>query len=254
MDIQEIKDKRELREARNELVVKSNVLLRKSRYTLTATEQKIIIYLIAQIKATDKEFDFVEVEMKDFCKVAGIDLIGGEYKHIKDTIKNLSDKSWWIPTDKKTEVLFRWLQTAKINKYDGTIKLKLGEELKPYLLELKENFTKYELINILALKGRNAIRLYELLKSWLYVGYWEVSIEQLKDILEIKNKYKEYRDFKNKMLIPAIDEINKYTDLQVEVKTLRTGRKITTIYFDISVKQGYQMVMPLLENQKERLD
>ena len=50
MNSQELKDKQELMQARNELVVKHNDLLRKSRYTLSATEQKILIYLISKIK------------------------------------------------------------------------------------------------------------------------------------------------------------------------------------------------------------
>ena len=53
--LEEIKERQEIREARNELVVKHNDLLRKSRYTLSANEQKIIIYLVSKRNAEDKE-------------------------------------------------------------------------------------------------------------------------------------------------------------------------------------------------------
>ena len=62
--LEEIKERQEIREARNELVVKHNDLLRKSRYTLSANEQKIIIYLVSKINADDKE---LKERYKEYC-------------------------------------------------------------------------------------------------------------------------------------------------------------------------------------------
>lgn len=253
MDSQEIKDKTELRQARNELVVKHNDLLRKSRYTLSSTEQKIIIYLISKIHAEDKELKPIDIDIKEFCSVANIQLNGEAYNRIKGKIKSIADKSWWLSSGENKEILFRWIDEAEIEKGNGVITLGLSKHLQPYLIELKRDFTRYELINILTLKSKYSIRLYELLKSYLWQGYWQVSIDELRELLEIGDKYQEFKEFKRRVLNPTIKEINDYTDLQVEFTTLKKGRIINKIEFSIEEKLGYQMVMPVLEKQKERL-
>lgn len=251
--IEEIKERQEIREARNELVVKHNDLLRKSRYTLTANEQKIIIYLVSKINANDKELKEIEINILDFCKVIGIEVNGDAYNRVKETIKSLADKSWWLTFTEKKETLFRWINEAEIEKGNGVIKLQLSKHLEPYLLELKQNFTKYELINVLSLRSKYSIRLYELLKSYLWQGSWQVSVKEIRELLETEGKYQEFRDFRKRVINPAIEEINGYTDLQIEMKTLKTGKSISHLYFKIDEKLGYQMSMDMILNRNARL-
>ena len=252
-NLEEINERKEIREARNELVVKHNDLLRKSRYTLSANEQKIIIYLISKINADDKELKEIEINILDFCKVIGIEINGDAYNRVKETIKSLADKSWWLTFTEKKETLFRWINEAEIEKGNGTIKLQLSNHLKPYLLELKKNFTKYELINILSLRSKYSIRLYELLKSYLWQGGWQVSVKEIRELLETEGKYKEFKDFRKRVLNPAIEEINGYTDLQIEISTLKRGKSISHLHFKIDEKTGYQMTIDMIMNRNERL-
>ena len=140
-----------------------------------------------------------------------------------------------------------------MEKGSGVIKIKLHNSLKPYLLELRENFTKYELINVLVLKSKYAIRLYELLKSYLWMGSWEVNVKDLRSVLEVEDKYLEFKEFKRRIIVPAVNEINKYTDLEVKYTTLKTGKEITKIHFTIGETTGYQLSMEVLFNQEKRL-
>ena len=251
--LEEIKERQEIREARNELVVKHNDLLRKSRYTLSANEQKIIIYLVSKINADDKELKEIEINILDFCKVIGIEINGDAYNRVKETIKSLADKSWWLTFTEKKETLFRWINEAEIETGNGVIKLQLSNHLKPYLLELKQNFTKYELINVLSLRSKYSIRLYELLKSYLWQGGWKVSVKEIRELLETEGKYKEFKDFRKRVLNPAIEEINGYTDLQIKMTTLKSGKTISHLHFKIDEKLGYQMTIDMVMNRNERL-
>ena len=56
------------------------------------------------------------------------------------------DKSVWIKLDEDEETLLRWIEKPYVNKKSGTIKIRLDEDMKPFLLQLKENFTQYELL------------------------------------------------------------------------------------------------------------
>lgn len=252
---EELQKQEKLRNDRYELVVKSNELLRNTRYTLNTTEQKLLVYIISMIKAEDKEFKEVEINIVEYCRLAGIETNSGNiYQYIKDQIQTLANKSWWIPVNDSKEILFRWIDKASIEKGSGTVKIKLHDNLKPYLLDIRSNFTKYELINVLTLHGKYAIRLYELFKSYLWQAHWEVSVNDLKNLLNVANKYKQFKEFKRSLLIPAIDEINKYTDLEVKFRPIKQGKTIKDIFFAIEEKQGWQITMEMMMNRKERLE
>ena len=245
---------RDIHDQREELVVKSNTLIRNVRslrYDLSITEQKLIIYLVSKLCAEDKDFKKVKFSVAEFCDVCGIQKSGREYERVKSSIKQLRDKSYWIKNENE-EILFAWIDTAKIVKYEQ-IELILSEALRPYLLELRKNFTSYQLINVLCLKSKYSIRLYEIFKSYLWIGKWEVNINEFREMIYLNDKYKLYKELKRNVIEPSIAEINKYTDLTIEYETLKVGRNVDKLVFKIIEKRGYQMTWELLLNQDERM-
>lgn len=239
---------------REELVVKSNTLIRNVRslrYDLSVSEQKLLIYLVSKLCAEDKDFKKVKFSIAEFCDVCGIQKSGREYERVKNSIKQLRDKSYWIKNENE-EFLFAWIDTAKIVKYEQ-IELILSEALRPYLLELRKNFTSYQLINVLCLKSKYSIRLYEIFKSYLWIGKWDVQIDEFREMIYLNDKYKLFKELKRNVIEPSIAEINKYTDLTIEYETVKIGRNIERLVFNIIEKSGYQMTWELLLNQDERM-
>ncbi len=243
-------DKKEIHEQRTNLVVKSNELIRNVRYSLSEQEQKIVIFLISQIGKDDKELNKVRIRLKDYCEIAGIEYYGGSISHLKDTIRNISNKSWWITESEKKSELLRWIDTASV---DGeTVDIVLSQSLKPFILQLKENFTKYEMIEVLALRGKYTIRLYEIFRSYLWLGKWRVKVTDLRELIQC-DKYKAFKEFNRNILKYSIDEINNYSGLEVDYVTIKKGRYIEEIEFNIDEKQGYQMSIEMIINRNARL-
>ncbi|MCL1882954.1 MAG: replication initiation protein [Defluviitaleaceae bacterium] len=225
-----------LSEVRNHLVVKRNDLIQKSRHQLDLQEQKIIMYMISKIKPNDKEFMEQVFSIAEFCRLCGLDEDnGGNYAYIKNTLKNLSDRSIWVTLEDGSETIFRWLNDVTINKRSGFIKLKHDEKLKPYLLDLQENFTQYNLIYTLAMRSQYSTRLYELLKSYQYKKYVIFDIEELKRLL-FAETYKHGKDFRKRVLDTAVREINKLADIWVTFELVKEGRKFSEVRFDITQK------------------
>ena len=237
-------------EARSELVVKSNDLIRNTRYELNEVEQKFIVYLISRIKKEDKELTEVNINLRDYCKTAGIKPTGGVITHMKDTIRNISNKSWWLATGKNEETLFRWVDTATIK--GETAKVKLSQSLIPFLLELKKDFTKYELMYVLCLRGKYAVRLYEILKSYLFQGEWLIELSQLKQIIRCEG-YDAYKEFNRNVLKTSIQEINDYTDLAVSYETIKEGRSVKYINFKISDMKTTDDYIESYQKRKKRM-
>lgn len=242
-----------LREERSLFVVKSNDLIEKTRYSLSLEEQRILLYIISKIKPDDEKFKTIQIEIKDFCKVCGIDLakMPEMYSYIKQTVKSLSN-SEWMPIDEDNEVLFRWIDKAKANKRSGVVEVKLNDDLIPYLLGLRENYTQYMLLTVLPMKSKWSIRCFEYLRAALHRGnsYKEVvyDIDELQTKLGI-SKDSSYRKrfnlFKTFVIDKSVEEINKYTDLAVEVEYIKIGRSYRKIKFIIRQLK----FEPFLENQ-----
>lgn len=227
---------------RSKTVVKANSLIQNSRFNLSLQQQKVLLFLISQISPYDEQFKLYEFDLVQFCKVCGLDYDSGKnYSDIKQAIKDIADKSLWVELDEDEETLLRWIEKPYINKRQGIIKIRLDEDMKPFLLQLKANFTTYEIIWTLKYRSKYSIRLYELAKS---VHYHELevytrrySIEEIKRILGAEH-YKEYRDFKRKALIPAITEVNKYSDKNIVFEEITRGRKVLGLQLDISSKDS----------------
>lgn len=225
--------------ARNNMVVKANELIQKSRFSLSIQQQKIVLYLISQIQPYDDDFKLYEFSIPEFCRVVGIESHSGElYNDLKKAVKEISDKSLWIQIG-DTETLLRWIEKPYINKRSGKIQIRLDRDMKPFLLQLKKNFTQYELIWTLHFKSKYSIRLYELIKSIHYHELETYEREFRVDALRTAigaDTYEKFKDFHTRALKPAVNEINEYSDKCLSYELIKKGRKVISVRFTISTK------------------
>ncbi len=249
-----MKDDRYL-ELRNKTVTKANDLIQKSRFNLSLQQQKIVLYLISQITPFDEDFKLYEFSIAEFCQVCGIEPHSGKTcQELRAAIKEIADKSLWVSIDEKTETLLRWIEKPYIDAGSGTIKIRLDSDMRPFLLQLKQNFTSYELLWTLHFKSKYTIRLYELVKS---IHFHDLeSYERQYPVSDLKRmlggeQYKEYRDFKRRVLIPAVDEINKYSDKTITFEEIRRGRKVLEVEFRISSKNSLETAKIRSDIEKE---
>ena len=222
-------------------VVKANELIQRSRFSLSLQQQKIVLYLISQIMPYDEDFKTYEFSIPEFCRVCGIDETSGKnYQDLKTAIKEIADKSVWIETEDGRETLVRWISKPYINKKSGTIQICLDSDMKPYLLQLKKNFTQYELLWTLNFKSKYSTRLYELIKSIHFhelENYERIfSLDDLRRMLGAE-KYKTYQTFKTRVLNPAVEEINAFSDKNVSYEPIKNGRAVAKIRLSIGTKE-----------------
>ena len=235
-------------------VVKQNNLIQRSRYELSAQEQKIILYLITKIKLDDTELELYEFNIKDFCEICGIDArSGGNHVLLKEIIFNLASKIIRVTLENGYETIVRWIERPYINPKSGIIKIKLDELMRPYLLQLKEHFTAYNLYYTLAMRGKYSIRIYELLKSYENLHECTFEIETLKKMLSAE-KYKMYKDFRVYVLDVALKEINEFGDITVSYSIEKDGRKAEKINFKIKPKKDIKERVETFKKIEERIN
>lgn len=235
---------------RDSVVRQSNSFIlnkRFKKFKLSMQQQKIMFFLTSRIHPDDKDFEEYTFKIVDFCRVCGLDSVGGHsYEIIKDSVQALADKSVWVKKndDEKddTEILLRFIEKAEISKESGTIKIIISDDMKPYLLQLRKNYTSFELLYTLRFKRKASPRLYEILKSRHYdilkPYVYEIEVEQLRELLNADDKetYKEYRYFNKMVIKPAVKEINEQTDITVTYTPKRNGKSIESLIFTIETK------------------
>jgi len=232
------------------LVGQSNDLVRKTFYSnLEINDIKLFRTIISKINYRDSLFEDLYIINYDELDLAGISKsnrfpqITHSLEKLASTYVNILDKD-----NMKTRVGL--IQNKfKYPKGSKQIYIQIDEDLKPYLLELSGEYTKYELSNIGSIKSVQQLKLYEILRSWAKQKIYKTTLENLKDYLEIKKgTYKEYGNFKQRILSKAIDIINKETDIIVEIEELRTrSSKTDTLIFHITLKSEEKIEFDLTE-------
>jgi len=221
---------------KNYMVTKSNKLIA-CNYDLSLQEQKIILTLASMVQPQDTEFKEYEFKIKDFIKLLGVEG-QNKYTELPKITKELKKKVFEIREG--TDILqVSWLGGVRYKTKEGILILKLDSGLKPYMLELKELYISYKLDNILSLKSKYSIRIFEILKSNLFKKSIEIELEELKKMLGIKGKsYDVYQNLKNKVILQSQKELNKKTDINFEFEEIKTGRKVTSLKFYIHANKS----------------
>lgn len=239
-----------IQKAREMQIYKSDDMVQKGRHKLTIQEQRCVLYAISKIKPGNTAFDEYVFDIQLFYDACGIQ--SESYTELKSILLGLKSKSWWVPlkNDPSTESAVSWFSTVRTNKKTGKVTIKFHEDMMPYLLEVTapgKFYTNYYLRFVLPMNCQYAPRLYELLKSYQKNNRkWFFQIDELKQKLGCEH-YENFKDFRKRVLEPAVEEINKYTDINVKPIIHREGRKVTKIEFLMANKSEVSLQTAIYE-------
>lgn len=213
---------------RNFVVSKANSLIT-SRYDLSLQEQRLILTLVSLVDTIeDKQFYEYEMKLSEFAELLEVKV---DISYLKKMTLGLLSKTIQIKEEDKT-IQTQWLSSVVYNEGQATVKFELHRKLLPYLLQLKKRFTSYYLMNVLKFKSKYSIRIFELLKCNEFKASFTINLEELKIMLACEN-YTRFSNFNQKVLQPALEEINIHSDIFVNCVPIKTGRSITQLRFDI---------------------
>jgi len=203
-------------------------LIVNSKYALTSGEINLILTLLTAIKKEDKDFKDYEFTLADFNEKTSKKLTSSD---LKASIKGLMSKPLEIEESPTNWEIFHWFSYFRYR--DGLITCRFDKRLKPYLLEIKERFIISDLRMILPIRSSYSKRMYLLLKEYSKIGMRTFNVEELQDILKVPKSFKVYSEFKKKVLKKANEDINKFTDLEIDFSERKRGRKVIEVTFTI---------------------
>ncbi|OED44686.1 hypothetical protein ACH42_07010 [Endozoicomonas sp. (ex Bugula neritina AB1)] len=217
----------------NNLVVKHNDLIEAS-YKLTLEEQRLILASISKVDSRKDVPVEIMITAKEYAELFDLQL-KHSYFQLKEATNNLYERDIQIKGKKQTERM-RWVYKVAYSDGEGYVTLKFSPEIKLYLSQLNGMFTSYQIANIAKLKSLYSIRMYELLNQWKITGKRVIPLGEFRRILELEDSYPRFADLKRRVIQPAVDELNKQTDIAVSFDVEKQGRAVSTLLFSFSAK------------------
>ncbi|MGX2968500.1 replication initiation protein [Ursidibacter sp. B-7004-1] len=218
------------------MIHKANNFVQAS-YSMTLDEMRILSLTLGVFNPKNpskRGFDFT---VADFCNHFPDVNPDIAYTQVRNAILKIS-KRWVTLVDNEQELTeVALIHKRSYFKKEGRFYIEFHDELIPYISELHDNYTKYQLVNIGAFSSTHAIRLYELCSQYRDTGWRQTPLDDLKIWLQVSDKYPRYNSFNQRVLTPAVTEINAKSDLLVDVEPIKRGRIIHALKFTIKEKK-----------------
>jgi plasmid replication initiation protein len=242
------------------LIRKSNDLI-ESRYKFDIWEVRFFLSVLAKIHRDDQEFDVYRIKYRDVIKDFSLKS-AKSYALLREGAKSLMSKTVTINYEidgvvrsevrhliRKIDYLEDTKGKANVENHEY-IDVKIEEEMKPFLLQLSQNFTAYDLRNVANL-GAYSIRIYELLKQYQSIGTRTLQADELRLMFQLEKEYPRFANFYQKIIEPAVAEINKHTDLLVETpEKIKDGNRVVAVKFKFTKKQNEEARIGQIQEEK----
>jgi plasmid replication initiation protein len=222
----------------NRILMKNNMLV-KARYSLSLIENRVFLSMLYKLQ---KKSDGVltcsisHSEFKDIIKFKQKNTVKG----ILEVLEDLRKKPIYFKEEKKNKKGNLWGAYGFINGYEyddelGIFNIEASEKIHNLLKEyLKMGYTPVNVQIWLSLNNSYAQRFYDLLRLWSgtkdTINY---KLDEIKELLMLEDKYSKYNDFKRRVIIPAIKELNETGYFEIDIKENKVGRKVDSIDFYI---------------------
>ncbi|WGX77643.1 replication initiation protein (plasmid) [Paraclostridium bifermentans] len=175
-------------------------------------------------------------EFKDIIKFKQKNTVKG----VLEVLEDLRKKPIYFKEEKKNKKGNLWGAYGFINGYEyddelGIFNIEASEKIHNLLKEyLKMGYTPVNVQIWLSLNNSYAQRFYDLLRLWSgtkdTINY---KLDEIKELLMLEDKYSKYNDFKRRVILPAIKELNETGYFEIEIKENKVGRKVDSIDFYI---------------------
>ncbi|MCR8747208.1 replication initiation protein [Romboutsia lituseburensis] len=212
------------------IVMKNNIII-KAKYNISTLENRIFLMLLYKLQKNNDDVIKCEISHEEFKTIikkkqtSSIDSISNLLVNLRKQSIYFKDEEGWGE--------YGFLNGFKYIKSRKTFKIEASKEIHTYIRNyLDTGYTPINLAIFFGLINPNAQRFYDLLRLWSgtksIINY---KVDDLKELLMIEGKYDRYNDFKRRIVVPAIKELNETGYFDIDFKENKVGRKVDSIDF-----------------------
>ncbi len=211
-------------------LIKTNPIIN-AKFDITAVQMKVFLKVVASIDQSGDEMPEINISIKEFQE-----FVGGKAKNIhtylQEELTKLRKKDLYYEDD-RIRLEANFFSSIVYHKKEGYFTFEFSKNIKPFLLQIKDNFTVLDIRNIMYLDSIYAIRFYEFCKEFERFRTFEFEVDELKEKFGLTDRYKNYFDFKLKVINQARTELIKNSELYFDFEEIKSGKKVTRLKFFI---------------------
>lgn len=218
------------------VLMKNNELI-KARYDLTVVQSRIFIFMLYKLQKDKNGEMSCFISKEEFGK-----LIARRnektIKGITEILRELSKRRIYFKEYNSDNECSCWGEYTFISGFEyhtkiNSFKIVCSHRVYNLLTNYLEiGYTPINLSIYLSLKNSNAQRLYDLLRLWSNSKHIiRYSVDELKELLMIEDKYKNYSDLKRSVLTGAVKALNNTGVFEITMQEEKKSRKVEYINF-----------------------
>lgn len=235
----------------NKIVVHNDYIMAVHPDNMSLNSMKLFRLIIAQCRKDDRGFFTYCIKVDDLSKYLNVNRADLK-KDLKTMCKQIMQMLLYVFYDYSAS--WEYKHIFEVCRYDSiteSITIQLHQDMEHFFLRLHGRFTRIPAIACMLMQSKYSIRLYELIckKIMSNFPYANVStvivlnLSELQNLLTKKQKsYDQISNFKNRVLLPALAEIEKCSNWKIERQDIKDGRTIKAFALTIWDSIGYQVV------------
>lgn len=239
-------------------ICKSNRLI-ESCYNLTTSQNRILYLAMTKLETRILEkniniqtvedmiysgqFDLIEIPISLYRNTFSIKS-NNIYTEMEKIINELYESEIIYLNNHNDVVRKRWVITCRYDRNNKGIALQFHPDLIRDLLIFKSEYTKMIFDDFAnKINKKHSFRMYELCKQYLNYGYRDFFVDDYRFKLALDDgEYPRFVDFKKRVIMPSIEEINKYTDIEIEYEELlKINKAVNKFRLKIKKKPNYSL-------------
>ncbi|GAB3306902.1 hypothetical protein GCM10027511_18680 [Hymenobacter humi] len=242
-------------ESTDALQVRQHNAITTARYDYTACQLDLLFFLLSKLRREDAPNQEYQIHMNEVVAMTGREW---HYKQLKEATESMGSRMFEVENDEAYVQLWMF-QKVEYVKGQGFLRIRLSEDIRPYLFELKNNFTSFQLFSALKISSKYAKRIYQLASQWKDIGETKTyDLEEFKLMLKLKDakgkepeQFQRISDLKAKVLDIAVRQINENTELKIGYTLLKQGRSFHAVRFYVTRQQPKQLPIPFEESPEQ---
>ena len=223
--------------SRAALVFKANALVQRCSFCPDLNESKAVLYLISKIRPDDAPETTYVFDAREFKSL--LPRRSFSKRAAEAILRKIADSAI-LPVDGRAPL--RWFDIVSTDDETGSVTVRFCREMREYLFNLRGRekgekgfYTAFSLRSVMPMRRRYSLRIYEILRSYvLNNSRWTFEngtgskydlqmliapvardAESGRRAQRIPRGWRNWAIFRRDVLDPAVEEINRYTDIKV---------------------------------------
>lgn len=217
----------------------------KNKDNISMAELKILDVYMSAINSHNVDTKQVIIDREHLNDVLGSHYTAEDLRELFGKILELIIRV----EDNKLISLFSMAEIQKDENSDYQVNLMCSEPAQEYFFNLDNiGYFSYKLKNTLAINSVYSYLLFNYLEMNRFRVTWEVSIDELRQILRCTDEsYKKFKVFNDKVLKKVQKELNENTSCKYFYETIKQGRYVKDIRFTLEPLNLEKPKIPLAE-------